>query len=104
VITVTSPCDFTYGNAPAAGQYSTSARHYEGVGMAMPAVIWRNPKSIKRRRLWNKARRDETSTLFIVVRSGDQETEWEGLPNLEMIEGGCQNARRSASETRLSRA
>jgi hypothetical protein len=104
VITITSSCDSTYGNAPAAGQYSTSVRHHEGVGMAIPAVIWRNPKSIKRRRLWNKARRDETSTLFIVVRSGDRETEWEGLPNLEMIEGGCQTARRGASQTTLSRA
>ncbi|MFZ1917496.1 MAG: hypothetical protein WAU58_07985 [Terriglobales bacterium] len=72
--------------------------------MAIPAVIWRNPKSIKRRRLWNKARRDETSTLFIVVRSGDRETEWEGLPNLEMIEGGCQTPRRGASQSTLSRA
>ena len=72
--------------------------------MAIPAVIWRNPKSIKRRRLWNRARSDETSTLFIVVRSGDRETEWEGLPNLEMIEGGCQTARRSANQTTRSRA
>jgi len=72
--------------------------------MAMPAVIWRNPKSIKRRRLWNKARRDETSTLFIVVRSCDRETEWEGLPNLEMIEGGCRAAGRSADQHTHSRA
>ena len=72
--------------------------------MAAPVVIWRNPKSIKRRRLWNKARRDETSTLFIVVRSGDRETEWEGLPNLEMINGGCQTARRAANQPAQSRA
>ncbi len=71
--------------------------------MAIPAVIWRNPKSIKRRRLWNKARRDETSTLFIIVRSGERETEWEGLPNLELIEGGDQAAKRSANQTTQSR-
>ena len=70
--------------------------------MAVPAVVWRNPKSIKRRRLWNKARRDETSTIFIVVRSGDRETEWEGLPNLEMIEGsGAKQVERQSARSGL---
>jgi hypothetical protein len=72
--------------------------------MARPAVIWRNPKSISRRRLWNRARRDETSTLFIVVRSGDRESEWEGLPNLEMIEGGSQRSGRGERQSTQSRA
>jgi hypothetical protein len=72
--------------------------------MAIPAVIWRNPKSITRRRLWNRARHDETSTLFIVVRSGDRETEWEGLPNLELLEGGSQSAGRGANKNAQSRA
>jgi len=72
--------------------------------MTIPKVVWRNPKSIKRQRLWNRARRDGTSTLFVVVRSGDRETEWEGLPNLEMIEGGCQNAGRGANQNARSRA
>ena len=62
--------------------------------MGVPAIVWRNPKSTRRRRLWNRARHDETSSLYIVVRSGDRDTEWEGLPNLEMIEGGARRARR----------
>jgi len=65
--------------------------------MASPVIIWRNPKAISRRRLWNRARRDETSTLFIVVRSGERDSEWEGLPNLEMIEGGCNKAKPNAT-------
>lgn len=60
--------------------------------MAVPAIIWRNPKLSSRRRLWNKARADEKSSLYIVVRSGYSENEWEGLPNLEMIEGGHADA------------
>ncbi len=61
--------------------------------MAVPAIIWRNPKLASRRRLWNKARADEKSSLYIVVRSGYAESEWEGLPNLEMIDGGRQGTR-----------
>jgi len=72
--------------------------------MAIPAIIWRNPKSAGHRRLWNRARRDATSTLFIVVRSGDRESEWEGLPNLEMIDGGMQGTKRQQSRTTQSRA
>ncbi|MGB9233554.1 MAG: hypothetical protein WCC04_04010 [Terriglobales bacterium] len=72
--------------------------------MAVPSIIWRNPKSIERRRLWNRARRDEASTLFIVVRSGDRDSEWEGLPNLEMIEGGIPAARPRASRNAHSHA
>jgi hypothetical protein len=60
--------------------------------MASPAIVWRNPKTITHRRLWNRARHDETSTLYIVVRSGDSDSEWEGLPNLEMIDGGSNKA------------
>jgi hypothetical protein len=71
--------------------------------MATPAIIWRNPKPLSHRRLWNRARRDETSTLYIVVRSADRDSEWEGLPNLEMIEGGCNSAKRNVSRGALSR-
>ena len=57
---------------------------------ATPAIIWRNPNVVQRRRLWNQAKRDAQCRLYIVVRSapGDQ-GEWEGLPNLEVIEGGA---------------
>ena len=72
--------------------------------MAIPAIIWRNPKSSGRRRLWNRARHDGFSSLYIVVRSGDRDTEWEGLPNLEMIEGGARRARPSENRTTQSRA
>ena len=72
--------------------------------MASPAIVWRNPKAINHRRLWNRARRDETSTLFIVVRSCDRDSEWEGLPNLEMLEGGCNNGKRNATRGAQSRA
>ncbi|HUB01531.1 MAG TPA: hypothetical protein VL983_02555 [Terriglobales bacterium] len=71
--------------------------------MATPAIIWRNPKAISRRRLWNRARHDEASTLFIVVRSGERDSEWEGLPNLEMIGGGCDKAKGSATRSAQSR-
>lgn len=71
--------------------------------MATPAIIWRNPKALSRRRLWNRARHDESSTLYIVVRSGDRESEWEGLPNLEMIEGGSHAAKGNAARGALSR-
>ncbi len=58
--------------------------------MATPAIIWRNPNIVQRHRLWNQARRDATSRLYIVVRSAPGESgEWEGLPNLEVLEGGA---------------
>lgn len=71
--------------------------------MATPAIIWRNPKAVSHRRLWNRARHDETSTLYIVVRSDDRDSEWEGLPNLEMIEGGSTSSKQNATSGALSR-
>jgi len=56
--------------------------------MAAPAIVWRNPNPTQQRRLWSRARRDATSSLYVVVRSGGRDSEWEGLPNLEMIAGG----------------
>ncbi|MGA9528415.1 MAG: hypothetical protein WBS24_09885 [Terriglobales bacterium] len=72
--------------------------------MKVPAIIWRNPKSGGRRRLWNRARHDGTSSIYIVVRSGDRDTDWEGLPNLEMIEGGARRAERSENPSTQFRA
>jgi hypothetical protein len=58
--------------------------------MATPAIVWRNPNAVQRRRLWNQARRDTTCRLYIVVRSAPgNEGEWEGLPNLEVLDGGA---------------
>ncbi len=58
--------------------------------MANPAIVWRNPSAVQRRRLWNQARRDGTVRLYIVVRSAPGEQgEWEGLPNLEVLNGGA---------------
>ena len=63
--------------------------------MAHPAIIWRNPKVVQRRRIWNQARRSATSRLYIVVRSApEDQSGWEGLPNLEVIEGGAARSRR----------
>jgi hypothetical protein len=57
--------------------------------MAAPAIVWRNPNAVQRRRLWNQARRDATRRLYIVVRSAPgNQGEWEGLPNLEVLDGG----------------
>ena len=56
--------------------------------MAVPAIVWRNPNPMQRRRLWSRARRDGKSSLYVVVRSGGRNSDWEGLPNLEMIAGG----------------
>lgn len=66
--------------------------------MASPAIIWRNRNVLQRRRIWNKARRNSGSALYIVVRSipGEQGG-WEGLPNLEIIEGGASARRKSAN-------
>ena len=72
--------------------------------MALPAIVWRNPKPINRRRLWNCARRDEMSSLYVVVRSGERASVWEGLPNLELLEGGIQyvrGAQRQHAQARL---
>jgi hypothetical protein len=41
--------------------------------------------------------------LYIVVRSGERDSEWEGLPNLEVIEGGCDAAKRNAHCSARSR-
>jgi hypothetical protein len=57
--------------------------------MASPAIVWRNPRVVQQRRLWNQARQSVNRRVYIVVRSGfGEESEWEGLPNLEMVEGG----------------
>ena len=71
--------------------------------MASPTIVWKNPKAISYRRLWNRARRDEKSSLFIVVRSGDRDSEWEGLPNLEVIEGGVTKAQQNTTRSAQSR-
>jgi len=56
--------------------------------MAVPAIIWRNPNAVSQRRLSSQARRDENCSLYVVVRSRGKDTEWEGLPALEVIAGG----------------
>ena len=56
--------------------------------MARPAIVWRNPKAVQWRRLWNQARQNPHSRVYVVVRSGVAgDAEWEGLPNLEVIDG-----------------
>jgi hypothetical protein len=56
--------------------------------MAAPTIVWRNPNSISRRRVWTHAKREASRSLYLVVEStpGNQ-SEWKGLPNLEIIQG-----------------
>lgn len=72
--------------------------------MALPVVVWRNPKAVKRRRLWNRARHLDNQRVYVVVRSGfGADSEWEGMPNLVMIDGGgSSHARNSARFGRFS--
>jgi hypothetical protein len=66
--------------------------------MASPAIIWRNPKAVQKRRLWNQARHIDNQRVYIVVRSGfGNDSAWEGMPNLVMIDGGANARGRSRS-------
>ncbi len=65
--------------------------------MASPVIIWRNPKAVQRRRLWNRARHIDNQRVYVVVRSGfGDNSEWEGMPNLVMIDGGASPRARSS--------
>lgn len=56
--------------------------------MAVPAIVWRNPNSIPRRRVWSRAKSDASRSLYLVVEAASaKQTEWKGLPNLEIIHG-----------------
>jgi hypothetical protein len=69
--------------------------------MAMPAIVWRNPNSIQRRRVWNRVKREASRSLYLVVESASaQQREWKGLPNLEIIQGGASAVTREAPERR----
>jgi len=71
--------------------------------MAAPAIVWRNPNSIPRGRVWNRAERDASRSLYVVVESAsDDQRKWKGLPNLEIIRGGAAaSARKSLQSQRL---
>jgi len=57
--------------------------------MTAPAIVWRNPKSIPLRRIWSRAKRDASHSLYLVVEAAAaKQSEWKGLPNLEIIQGG----------------
>jgi hypothetical protein len=65
--------------------------------MAAPAIVWRNPNSIQRRRVWNRVKREASRSLYLVVESqSPTQREWKGLPNLEIIQGGASAAAREA--------
>jgi hypothetical protein len=69
--------------------------------MAIPAIVWRNPNSIQRRRVWNRVKREPSRSLYLVVESASAtQREWKGLPNLEIIQGGTSAAAREAPEKR----
>ena len=67
--------------------------------MAMPAIVWRNPNSIQRRRVWNRVKREASRSLYLVVESGVATVdEWKGLANLEFFLGGASAVTRDAGE------
>ena len=67
--------------------------------MAIPAIVWRNPNSIQSRRVWNRVKREASRSLYLVVESASaKQTEWKGLPNLEIIQGGASATARAALE------
>jgi len=67
--------------------------------MALPAIVWRNPDTVSRRRVWNRAKRDDGRSLYLVVESAPEEqNEWKGLPNLEIIQGGASAAIQQVAE------
>jgi len=56
--------------------------------MAAPAIVWRNPNTIHRHRVWTHVRREASRSLYLVVESASaKQGEWKGLPNLEVIRG-----------------
>jgi hypothetical protein len=58
--------------------------------MAAPAIVWRNPNSIHRRRVWTHVKRDASRSLYLVVESASaKQGEWKGLPNLEILRVGA---------------
>jgi hypothetical protein len=69
--------------------------------MAIPAIVWRNPNSIQRRRVWNRVKREASRSLYLVVESASpKQSEWKGLPNLEIIQGGASATAREVRENR----
>ena len=65
--------------------------------MAVPAIVWRNPNSSQRRRVWNRAKRDASRSLYVVVEAlSAEERKWKGLPTLEIIQGGVTASPRQA--------
>jgi hypothetical protein len=66
--------------------------------MAVPAIVWRNPNSIHRRRVWTHVKRDASRSLYLIVESASaKQGEWKGLPNLEIIRGGATAPAREAT-------
>jgi len=65
--------------------------------MAVPAIVWRNPNSNPRRRVWTHVKRDASRSLYLIVESASaKQSEWKGLPNLEIIQGGVAAPSREA--------
>jgi hypothetical protein len=67
--------------------------------MARPAIVWRNPNSIQRRRVWTHVKRDASRSVYLVVESTSaKHREWKGLPNLEIVRGGSSATARQATK------
>jgi hypothetical protein len=58
--------------------------------MAVPVIVWRNPKFEQPPRRWSKLEREHNRNLYVVLESVSvRENTWEGLPSLEMITCGA---------------
>jgi hypothetical protein len=54
--------------------------------MAVPAIVWRNPKTVRRVRRWTHVRRDDSRSLYLVLESRAKgKMSWDGLPSLEIL-------------------
>jgi hypothetical protein len=71
--------------------------------MAAPAIVWRNPNTIHRHRVWTHVKRDASRSLYLVVESASaKQSGWKGLPNLEVIQGrAIASAREAPKDQRL---
>jgi len=72
--------------------------------MAVPMIVWRNSKPVKRIRTWTQVRRDDRRALYLMLESrACGATSWEGLPTLEVIRGRAAG-RESSREPRYRRS
>jgi hypothetical protein len=56
--------------------------------MAVPAIVWRNPKKVQHVRRWTHVKRSANRSLYLVLEAlSHKQTSWDGLPTLEVLRG-----------------